>query len=43
MWDDFKYIFDFYDFLRRVAEIEAVVVKCPLVLYFHLPSNGIKL
>ena len=29
-------VFDFYEFLRRTAEIEAVVVKCTLILYFGL-------
>ena len=29
-------VFDFYDFVRRAVEIEAVVVKCTLILYFLL-------
>ena len=36
-------VFDFYDFVRRVAEIEAVVLKCTLILYFHLSFHGIEL
>ena len=39
MWDDFR---DVFDFVRRVAEIEAAVVKCTLILYFRL-SPCIKL
>ena len=32
----FSDVFDFCDFLMRVAEIEAVVAKCTLILYFPL-------
>ena len=39
----FSDVFDFYDFLRRLAEIAAVVVNCTLILYFHLSSHSNKL